>query len=182
MANTALQDFIENVSGHWGPINTSVVEHVRAAMDRLSGASEDEPWLASLLAERPATRELHRDPAHGFMLLAHSEHEGLYRKPHDHGRAWVCYAVQSGELEIGAYMRIPDGKNFRLVRREKHLLRPGQARLYLPGDIHDTRCLTDKALVLRFTERDLRHEDEVERRITRYVDEEGEWVAPCNPE
>lgn len=178
MVKTALQDFIERVRGGWGPISTGLVENVRAAMDRLSGANEEEPWLASLLAERPATRELHRDAAHGFMLLAHSEQEGLYRSPHNHGRAWVCYAVQSGQLEIGAYVPIQECNGSRLVRREQHILRPGQARLYLPGDIHDTRCLTDKALVFRFTERDLRLEDQVEHKLIRYVAHGREWVAP----
>jgi hypothetical protein len=43
---------------------------------------------------------------------------------------------------------------------------------------HDTRCLTDDALVFRFTERDLRHEDQVERRVTRFVERDGGWFAP----
>lgn len=178
MEQSALATFVDDVRDAWGPIGTDLVEHTRAAMDRLSRADAHEHWLASLLDERPATRELHRDPVHGFMLLAHGEQAGLYRPPHDHGRAWVCYAVQSGELEIGTYARIGAGEGSRLVRRETHVLRPGYARLYLPGDIHDTRCLTEKALVFRFTERDLRHEDQVEHRLTRFVERDGEWVGP----
>jgi hypothetical protein len=178
MAKNALETFVESVRDHWGPISTDLVERSRQLLDELTLTDEHEHWLASLLAERPATRELHREPSHGFMLLAHSEQAGLYRPPHDHGRAWVCYAVQSGELEITTYARIGDGKGSRLVRREAHLLRPGHARLYLPGDIHDTRCLSEKALVLRFTERDLRHEDQVEQQLTRFVERDGEWVSP----
>jgi hypothetical protein len=134
--------------------------------------------LASLLAERPATRELQQQPG-SFLLLAHSEQHGLYRPPHDHGRAWVVYAVQSGELEVGTYAKVAEDARERLVRRDMHVLRPGEARAYLPGDIHDTRCLTDQAMVFRFTERDLRHEDQVERRVTRFVERDGEWVAPA---
>jgi hypothetical protein len=178
MAKTALETFVANVRGAWSPISSHLVQQTQDWMNRLTSADEREGWLASLLSERPATRELHRDPVHGFMLLAHSEQADLYRPPHDHGRAWVCYAVQSGELEIGTYARVPWGDGSRLVRRETHILRPGHARLYLPGDIHDTRCLTEKALVFRFTERDLRHEDQVEHKLTRFVEQDGDWVSP----
>lgn len=174
----ALNTFVAEVNGCWGQLSSGLVASCRSHLDQLSMAAESEEWLASLLAERPATRELHRDPAQGFMLLAHSEQEGLYRPPHDHGRAWVVYAVQSGALEIGNYVKVPDQDGYRLVRRDTTLLRPGEARAYLPGDIHDTRCLTEQALVLRFTERDLRHEDRVERRVTRFIERDGEWFAP----
>lgn len=97
------------------------------------------------------------------------------------GGAWVVYAVQSGELEVGTYARItdPDGA-VRLVRRDTAMLRPGEARAYLPGDIHDTCCRSESALLLRFTERDLRHEDRVEHRVTRYVRAGGQWVPPVD--
>jgi hypothetical protein len=91
----------------------------------------------------------------------------------------VVYAVQSGELEVGTYARIEaaDGRP-RLVRRGSTILRPGEAEAYLPGDIHDTRCLSETALLFRFTERDLRHEDQVERKLTRFVQRDGQWTVP----
>ena len=178
MSETSLDRFIAAVRADWGPISTELVARCRAHLDRLSLADPREAWLAALLAERPATRELHRDREHGFMLLAHSEQQALYRPPHDHGRAWVVYAVQSGELEVGSYVRVEDPDGDRLVKRDAVVLRPGEARAYLPGDIHDTQCLTDNALVFRFTERDLRHEDQVERRITRFAARDGQWFAP----
>lgn len=178
MASTRLDQFVEDVRADWGPITTDLVARCRARLDALTLADEGEAWLASLIREGPATRELHRDDKLGFMLLAHNEQAGLYRPPHDHGRAWVVYAVQSGELEIGTYGRVRDGEDTRLVRRDTAILRPGEARAYLPGDVHDTRCLTEHALVFRFTERDLRHEDQVERKVTRFVERDGEWLAP----
>ena len=177
MSSNSLDRFVEDVRADWGPISTQLVARCRRHLDALTTAPKSEEWLARLLAERPATRELHRDPS-GFMLLAHAEQMGLYRSPHDHGRAWVVYAVQSGALEIGTYATVSDAEGQRLVRRDTSLLRPGDARAYLPGDIHDTHCVTQDALVLRFTERDLRHEDQVERRLTRFVDRDGEWFAP----
>ena len=179
MTTNALEKFIAAVRADWGPISTPLVERCRYQLAELTLANATEPWLAALHAEKPDARELVRDATHGFLLLAHTEQQGLYRPPHDHGRAWVAYAVQSGSLEVGTYAKVTDdGGRIRLVRREMHVLLPGDARVDLPGDIHDTRCLSDSALLFRFTERDLRREDKVERRLARFVARDGEWTAP----
>ena len=179
MPSSALYRFIAAVGQDWGPISTAVVAKCRQHLAELTLANPAEDWLAELHAEQPAARELLRDDDHGYMLLAHTEQRGLYRPPHDHGRAWVVYGVQSGELEVGTYAKVADAAgNVRLVRRDMHVLRPGEARAYLPGDIHDTRCLGEQALLFRFTERDLRHEDRVEHKLTRFVDCHGEWTVP----
>lgn len=103
---------------------------------------------------------------------------GQYRPPHDHGRGWVIYGVQQGEMEIGTYSRVqePDGSG-RLVRRETYLLRPGETRVYLPGDIHDTRCTKGPVLYYRFTDRDLKKEESEGHKITRYVQSNGVWTG-----
>jgi hypothetical protein len=178
MHSNSLERFAAETHADWPPISTSTVEKTRQRLEQLMAADRPEDWRQSLHEERPATRELLRDAEHGFVLLAHTEHEGLYRRPHDHGRAWVVYGVEQGELEIGTYVDIPadDGVS-RLVRRDFTVLRAGEARAYLPGDIHDTRCTSETALLFRFTERDLRHEDQVEHRVTRYVERNGEWTA-----
>jgi len=179
MPSNALDKFKAGIREDWAPISTPVVAKCRQHVAELTLADPGEDWLAALHEERPAARELLRDPAHGYMLLAHSEQQGLYRAPHDHGRAWVVYGVQSGELEVATYAKVADAAGgVRLVRRDMHVLRPGEARAYLPGDIHDTRCLSDTALLFRFTERDLRHEDQVERKLTRFVERHGEWTVP----
>lgn len=126
-----------------------------------------------------ATAELYRDPTLGFVLQAHTEQAGLYRPPHDHGRGWVIYAMQQGEIEMGTYARVEDADGkVRLVKRDATVVRTGQVQVYLPGDIHDTRCLTPSALLFRFTERDLRIEDRQEHRVTRYVEHQGVWTLP----
>jgi hypothetical protein len=179
MACTSLDAFAASISAVWGPISTELVATCVEQLAVLMRADPAEDWLGSLLAERPASRELYRDPDAGFMLLAHNENEGLYRPPHDHGRAWVVYGVQSGELEIRTYAKVdhPAGRT-RLVLRDSSVLGAGEARAYLPGDIHDTRCLSGSALLFRFTERDLRHEDQVERKLTRFIERDGYWTAP----
>ena len=179
MTDTSLDAFTAAIRAAWRPIDSALVATCRERLEALMRADPMEVWLAALLAERPASRELYRDAEHGFMLLAHNENQGLYRPPHDHGRAWVVYGVQSGALEIRTWAKVegPNGTP-RLVLRDSHVLGAGEARAYLPGDIHDTRCLTEAALLFRFTERDLRHEDQVERKLTRFVERDGEWTVP----
>lgn len=169
-----LQSTMSAVRAAWGPLSTELIEALRFQIQALAKASPKEPWLAELHREQPARRELYRDPDHGFLLLAHFEAPGLYRPPHDHGRSWVIYALQQGESEMGSYGRVegPDGPA-RLVKRDATRLKPGDVQVYLPGDIHDTLCLSGPALLFRFTERDLARED-----LTRYGLRDGFWSAP----
>lgn len=178
MATNAFESSIEGIKSVWGPLSTDVVAGCLRYLEHLVNAPATEEWLAELHREAPANKELYRDPVHGFVLLAHTENAGLYRPPHDHGRGWVIYAMQQGEIEMGTYARIEKpGGGVELVKRDSTLLRPGQVRVYLPGDIHDTRCVKGPALLFRFTERDLKREDTEEHRVTRYVERNGAWTA-----
>jgi hypothetical protein len=174
MHQDSLQTFIAGIRASWGPLSTEMIADCRRHLSALLQAAPTEEWLTALLNEQSASHELYRDPDHGFVLLAHTEQEGLYRRPHDHGRSWVLYGVQSGDVEMGSYARSldPDGQ-VRLVKRDAILVRPGAAMTYLPGDIHDTRCMAGPALLFRFTERDLHVEDRQEGRITRYAERDG---------
>ena len=174
MTHDTLTSFITRTREGFGPLTSELVAAVRSDLERLARAPEREPWLQRLHADAPASRELYRDAAHGFVLLAHCEQTGLYRAPHDHGRSWVIYALQRGEMEIATYARVQaeDGA-VRLVQRDTTRLRAGEARIYLPGDIHDTRCVEGPSLLLRFTERDLKQEDS----MTRYVEQRGVWTV-----
>ncbi|MES2724459.1 MAG: hypothetical protein V4656_15005 [Pseudomonadota bacterium] len=178
MHKDALETFIDAVRSDWGPLSTEVVAACSRHLGALLRAPATEPWLAELHRDRPAGRELYRDPDHGFVLLAHTEPEGLYRPPHDHGRSWVIYGVQAGQSEMGTYGRLEkaDGTPC-LVKRNATPVGPGEVQAYLPGDIHDTRCTAGPALLFRFTERDLKVEDKVEHRVTRYVDQGGAWTV-----
>ena len=169
---------IKGIQSAWGPLSTEVVAACRGHLEDLLKASPTEEWLAALHREAPANQELYRDSRHGFVLLAHTEAAGLYRPPHDHGQGWVIYAIQQGEIEMGTYARLEEpGGSVRLVKRGSTRVRPGQVQVYLPGDIHDTLCLSGPALLFRFTERDLKKEDKEEHRVTRYVERDGVWTV-----
>ncbi|MEZ5504281.1 MAG: hypothetical protein R3E50_17090 [Halioglobus sp.] len=173
----SLEKFIAGVRSAWGPLSSEVVANCRRHLQELVLAPTSEDWLAALHREAPAYREMYRDPTHGFLLLAHTEPAELYRPPHDHGRGWVIYALQQGQIEMGTYARTeaPDG-SVKLVQRNSTLVCPGQVQVYLPGDIHDTRCVSGPALLFRFTERDLKKEDQEEHLVTRYVQRDGAWT------
>ncbi len=177
MAKNSLEKFIEGVRRIWGPLTSEVVAGCRQQLEELVKAPAMEEWLAALHREAPAYSEMYRDPTEGFVLLAHTEPAGLYRPPHDHGRGWVIYAIQQGEIEMGTYARIEDlDGSVKLVKRDSTLVGRGQVQVYLPGDIHDTRCIAGPTLLFRFTERDLKKEDKEEHRVTRYLERDGVWT------
>jgi hypothetical protein len=166
MVDDSLQRFTDAVRPTWGPLTSELVASSRHHLARLLDAPTTEAWLTALLDDAPESRQLVRDPVHDFLLLAHTEQAGLYRPPHDHGRGWVIYAVQRGEMEMGTYRRVHDRcGNAHIVRRESCSLRPGDIHVFLPGDIHDTRCTAGPLTLFRFTSRDFKKEE-----ITRYAE------------
>lgn len=173
MSGTALDLFAGRVRDSWGPLTSTLIASCEARLAELLSVPASEPWVAGLRDDAPDHRELYRDPVHGFLLLAHTEAEGRYRPPHDHGRSWVIYGVLDGEMEMGTYAPIAgaDGTP-RLVKRDTTRVRAGDVQVYLPGDVHDTRCISGPAIQFRFTERDLSLEQ-----ITRYVEQDGRWIA-----
>ncbi|MEM9462286.1 MAG: hypothetical protein AAGF11_49490 [Myxococcota bacterium] len=69
------------------------------------------------------------------------------------------------------------GRVPRLPARESSDVHPGQARVFLPGDVHDTDCVSDRVVVLRLTSCDF-GEELRSGRMTRYVERAGVWTAP----
>ena len=106
MTNNTLATTVERIRSVWAPLSTEVVAGCREQLEELLKAPPTEEWLAALHHDAPANQELYRDPAEGFVLLAHTEPAGLYRPPHDHGQGWVIYAIQQGEIEMGTYARV----------------------------------------------------------------------------
>lgn len=169
MQNTGLENFIAKVQQQWSGLNTETVMAVRQLLIELTRASPDEPWLKQILEQRPATRELYTDPAQGFILLAHTEEQGTYRIPHNHGAGWVFYAVQSGEMAMNTFKQVTNhqGHSY-LVSRGTDVMKSGDCRVFLPGDIHDTRCLSDGFVQFRLTSSDFKDEIKA-RRMIRYA-------------
>lgn len=150
----------------WGPLSTELVANARMLMEELAAAAAAQK-IGGTLVEAGSSVELHRNSRHGFILSAYSENEGRYREPHNHGACWVVYAVVEGDVEMGTYGESPSGRGGFLVRRDSTCMGPGAAKVFLPGDIHDTLCLSARAVIVRLTSCDLRKE-EVEGRMKRF--------------
>lgn len=104
--------------------------------------------------------ELYRDNTKGFVLLVYSEIQGTYRIPHNHGDAWVIYSVAAGNVEMGNYFKsVQSNMKPQLILKNREILSTGDARIYYPGEIHDTRCVSESALILRLTSSDLKEEE-----------------------
>lgn len=169
MENNALNNFIMKIRNSWNGLNSETTLKSRELLVQLAKTSNSEPWLTKLHSEKLESVELYRDKMYGFVLLAHVEFKENYRVPHNHGTGWVLYAVQHGAMEMSTYGQISDQKGESiLVSRGATNLNAGECNVYLPDDIHDTKCLSDYVLMFRLTSSDFKIERR-EGRLIQYV-------------
>lgn len=167
----SLENFIKEVTACWSGLNTQTTTEVRKLLMELAKTSTDEHWLKELHRKKSPASQLYQDSNHGFMLLAHTEKKGNYRSPHNHGAGWVFYAVHSGALEMHTYKQITTSKGVtHLVSRGSEIMKAGDCKLFLPGDIHDTKCLSENFMQFRLTSSDLKEEIK-SGRMTQFINE-----------
>ena len=172
-ASSSLEHYIAEVRSAWGDgKDPQLPFKVKALMDKLfASTSPDEPWMAELIRDGKPSRELYRDPDHGFIQMGHIHKQGHGNAPHDHGPCWVVYGSYQGVTEITTYRGTDDGKEdakARLEKKDLHRLSPGVVQPYLPGEIHSTNAVQGPGVVFRFLSYDL---DKIER--NRYNMEKG---------
>ncbi len=159
MSENSLNNYLEQFH-----LTTSISEF-RKLVESIALDNGLNEWLKIILSLQDS-KELYRDSERGFVLTAYTEKEGQYRIPHNHGHCWVVYAVMTGTMEMGSYeMDVLSDSG--VVRKSLSRLYTGDSQVYLKGDIHDTRCLTDKVIVLRLTSCDLKVEEK-EGRMKRF--------------
>ena len=90
-------------------------------------------------------------PAAGFHITCGAQKPGQFNSPHDHGAGWVVYGTYQGAIEQTRW-----GWDYsegllkpRLMARAKFVQEPGVAAYFLPGEIHDTRNVADRSVVVR---------------------------------
>lgn len=158
--SSSLENYIAAIRSVWGDgKDPQLPFKIKALMEKLfASTSPNDPWMAQLIREGKPSRELYRDPEHGFIQMGHVHKQGHGNSPHDHGRCWVVYGSYQGVTEITTYRRTDDGKEpgrATLEKKESHRLSPGVVHPYLPGDIHSTQAVEGPALVFRFLSYDL---------------------------
>lgn len=163
-----IEDAISELQDLWKNLNMESVYKIRAILQSLARDKDVNQKLQIETRDLPKGLELYRDTTEGFVLLAYSEGQGTYRIPHNHGSAWVVYAVVSGEVEMGNYFDASRASGpSRLILKNREILNTGDTRIYLPGEIHDTRCMSENAIILRLTSLDLKVEER-DGRMKRY--------------
>jgi hypothetical protein len=174
--DNSFERYIAEVRAVWGEgKDPELPFKVRALMEKmLKSTAPEEPWMAEILRDGKPSRELYRDPQHGFIQMGHVHKQGHGNTPHDHGPCWVVYGAYSGLTEIALYQRTDDGREpgrATVQKKELHRLSPGVAYAYVPGDIHSTHAVEGPATVFRFLSYDL---EMIERH--RYNPEKGTVV------
>jgi predicted metal-dependent enzyme (double-stranded beta helix superfamily) len=94
-------------------------------------------------------------PAAGFHITCGAQKPGQYNSPHDHGAGWVVYGTYQGAIQQTRW-----GWDYsegllkpRLIARAQFVQEPGVAAYFLPGEIHDTRNVADRSVVVRVESR-----------------------------
>jgi len=159
-AENTFDRYIAEVRAVWGDgKDPQLPDKVAGLMEKLfASTSPDDPWMAEIIRDGKPSRELHRDPDHGFIQMGHVHKQGHGNAPHDHGPCWVVYGAFSGVTEITKYKRTDDGSQPGKCALEKDrldTLTAGVVVPYVTGDIHSTHAAQGPGVVFRFLSYDL---------------------------
>ena len=176
-AENSFDRYIAEVRAVWGDgKDPQLPFRVQALMEKLFAATKaDDPWMAEIIRDGKPSRELYRDPDHGFIQMGHVHKQGHGNTPHDHGPCWVVYGAFSGVTDITKYKRTDDGSQPGKCALEKERLdrlSAGVVVPYVTGDIHSTYAVEGPGVVFRFLSYDL---DKINR--SRYSLEKGTIIA-----
>jgi hypothetical protein len=161
--NKELEKFIKETKNTWA-LDVKSLFKIRELFTHLI---RDEDFCKNLLEKKDQLNqgmELHRDQDHGFILLAYIELKDMYRIPHNHGNSWVLYGVVDGVIQMRNYLNLSkkDGDQ-QLTLKNSEILKAQDCRVYYPGEIHDTKALSDEVIILRLTSSDLKVEESLGR-------------------
>lgn len=114
------------------------IEKVRTFVEK---ALKDDDLIARYLppdADKER-RVIYEDPELKFCICAHVYAGPKDGFPHDHGPTWAIYGQAAGETEMTDWKIVKpvSGDNPALVEQTRsYSLKPGDAHIYLAGDVH----------------------------------------------
>jgi hypothetical protein len=112
-------------------------EEVKGHVER---ALKDAAFVAKHLGQATKERDIiYQDPDLGFCICAHAYSDARRGKPHDHGPTWAIYGQAVGETEMTEWRVVSKAQGERPAKVEQvrsYVMRPGDAHLYEPGDVH----------------------------------------------
>lgn len=103
-------------------------------------ALADQEFVSTVILPLEEKRTIaYEDPDLGFCVCVHSYDSAARGAPHDHGPTWAIYGQAMGETEMTDWEMVspPSGETPAKVRKTRtYVMKPGDAHLYEPGDIH----------------------------------------------
>ncbi len=161
LATYTMQAFVEDVRNMFAATTDPraqaqfVARHLKELLD-VPGWLEEQ---IDLPAEGGFGRyDLHQDeeyghPGAGFLLMCGIQRPGQDNLPHDHGTTWVVYGVYQGAIEQTKWRwSYPetDRTSPEIKPLESWVQGAGDIAFFLPGEIHNTRCVADdRSVVIR---------------------------------
>ncbi|RVU34597.1 hypothetical protein EOI86_17180 [Hwanghaeella grinnelliae] len=103
-------------------------------------ALADKEFVSTYILSSTEKRKIaYEDPDLGFCVCIHTYDGAAKGAPHDHGPTWAIYGQAEGETEMTDWEMITppsDGKPGKVRQTRSYVMKPGDAHLYEPGDIH----------------------------------------------
>ena len=103
-------------------------------------ALADREFVSTYILSSTEKRKIaYEDPDLGFCVCIHSYGSAAKGAPHDHGPTWAIYGQAEGETEMTDWEMVTpptNGKPGKVRRTKSYVMKPGDAHLYEPGDIH----------------------------------------------
>ena len=103
-------------------------------------ALRDEAFVATAILNATEERAVvHEDPELGFCICIHVYQNEKQGGPHDHGPTWAIYGQAAGETEMTDWEVVTPAANgapAKVRETRRYTMRPGDAHLYEPGDVH----------------------------------------------
>ena len=162
MKKKIIEQFETNISEIWHLNAAEKILKASIYFQELLNDAELKSDIVSQFTNDKNSIELLRSVKDGFILTAYTEPEGQHRSPHNHGAGWVIYGIIDGKMEMCTYEF-----NGKLIFKESCSLEPKDFKVYLPAQIHDTRGIAIKSIILRLTSCDLKQEEH-EGRMKRF--------------
>ena len=114
-----------------------------AVVGLVQQALRDKAFIAAAIPDStPERHVLYEDPELGFTSLAHHYIGAKNSSPHDHGPTWAIYGQAAGETVMTDWdclARPGETEPGKAKRSKDYTLKPGDAYLYEPGELHSPR-------------------------------------------
>ena len=158
IATYTLEEFVGDLRESFAS-HQDLVGRANSVAGVLQGLLQRGGWVQELIDTKgydglpggTYTDDTYGHPAVGFHITCGAQKPNQANAPHDHGAGWVVYGTYEGAIEQTRWgwdysngVLVPH-----LVQKESFVQHPGDVAYFLPGEIHDTRNVAERSVVVR---------------------------------